>query len=177
MTRRRALWLSGLATLAVGAVLVVLDARMRDAGGVGMVDFELAGTRAEAERMMAAWGAEGRDAARWSLRLDFVFLVVYGTFGALAALALRSWWPSRLWRRLGLAAAVAMPVAALFDAVEDVNLLLVLDGRGGTAAPQLARAFALGKFALVAFALAYLLAGLALRVRRRERQPRPRGLS
>jgi hypothetical protein len=38
MTRRRALWLTGLLSVALLAVLVVLDLRMQDEGGWGIID-------------------------------------------------------------------------------------------------------------------------------------------
>jgi hypothetical protein len=57
--------------------------------------------------------------------------------------------------------------AACFDAIEDVGLLLALDGHGGDLAPGLAAVCATIKFALLALVIAYLLAGVALRLRER----------
>lgn len=168
--RRRALWLLGALTLGLLAVLAVLDGRMQDTGGPGIVGFELAGTRERAAEILADWGEKGRDAARLSLWVDYPYLLAYGAFGALAVAATRDTARSRGWERLSRHGAwiVALPVAgAACDAVENAGLLLALDGRGGDAAPAVALAFALMKFACTLTVAAYLLAGLVARVRGR----------
>lgn len=173
MTRRRALWLLAFATLVLFAILVALDGRMQDAGGHGIVPFELAGSSDRAAEILADWGSDGRDAARASLWLDYPYLVAYGAFLFLAIRALRDAALARGWERFarpgGWIAALALGSAAA-DAVEDAFLLLVLGGHGGSAAPVLATAFASVKFACLAVALVYLLAGLvALAVTRGRR--------
>src|SRR4051794_25325591 len=67
MTRRRALWIVGIAMLALFAVELVFDGRMQDAGGYGIVDFEVAFTSGKAQEIMRAWGRDGHDAAIASL--------------------------------------------------------------------------------------------------------------
>lgn len=163
MSRRRALWLLGIATLIVFAALTALEARMQDAGGHGIVAFELAGTLERAEEIRADWGQDGRDAAAWSLRIDYLYLLCYGAFGLLAVRALRDGARRRGWARLARTGGPIawLPVAAAaFDAAEDSFLLLALDGRGGETAPLLAAIFAALKFACLAVALGYLVAWL-----------------
>lgn len=88
-TRRRALWSLGAAGFLIGIVLLALDGRMYDAGGPGIVGFELAGSVDRSREVLVEWGWDGRDAARLSLWLDYAYLVVYGAFWALAAAAIR----------------------------------------------------------------------------------------
>jgi hypothetical protein len=150
------------------AVLSRLDQKMNDEGGHGIVAFELAGSEGKAAEIRADWGPEGRDAARASLWIDYVYLIAYGALGTMAALAVRDAARRRGWSRteaLGGFAAGAAVGAALFDALEDASLLLALGGHGGGAAPLLAAACATLKFALLAFVIAYLLAALVLRLR------------
>lgn len=163
MTRRRALWILGIATLVLLAVLAALDALMQDAGGHGIVDFELAWTAERAQEILAAWGEKGRDAAELSLWLDYLYLLAYGAFLWLAIRALRDAALGRGWERFarpGSAIAVLPLIAAACDAVEDAFLLLVLGGNDGDAAPALAAGFASVKFLCLAIALLYLLGGL-----------------
>jgi hypothetical protein len=172
MSRRRGLWVSGIATAVLFVVLMLLDLRMQDTGGPGIVGFELAGSSERATQIMAEWGQTGQDAARLSLWIDFLFLIAYGAFLSLAILAVRdaarrNGWDS--FARYGMAIAVLPIVAAACDAIEDIGLLLVLDGHGASRAPEAATAFALLKFAALAIALAYLLAGLAALARARLR--------
>lgn len=164
MNRRGALWLFGLTALALLGVLALLDLRMEDAGGPGIVSFELAGSSERASEILAQWGEDGRSAARLSLWLDFPFLLAYGAFLSLAVMAVRDAGAKRGWRRYakpGALIAALVWVAAAFDAVEDVNLLLVLGGHGGGVAPALATGFAIGKFIGLAVVAAYLIGGLA----------------
>jgi len=58
--------------------------RMKDAGGPGIVPFEVTGGQDRAEEIMAEWGEDGKEAARESLWIDFGFLIAYGTFVTLA---------------------------------------------------------------------------------------------
>lgn len=169
MTRRRGLIASGIATLILLLAMSPAENRMKDSGGPGMIPFELTGGQDQADEILSEWGEEGQDAARESLWIDFAFLLAYGTFLTLALAAVRDLARERGWRRLATTGAVVVYFGALvaaFDAFENVCLLLTLDG-AGAALPVLATIFAACKFALLAVAIAYLLAGLAMRVRSR----------
>lgn len=165
VSRRGWLWLIGVATAFVGVVLVALDGPLWDAGGPGIVGFELAGSEERADDIRTEWGEEGRDSARLSLWIDFLYLAGYGAFWALAAAAIRDRTSGRLARALRLAIVTA-PLAAACDVVENVALLLVLGGHGGAIGPPVAAAFAVAKFALIGFSVGSVLVALALRDRR-----------
>jgi hypothetical protein len=170
VTRKGALIASAVASIAIGAVLIVLDARMMDSGGPGIIGFEFAGSEERAAEILADWGDDGTDAAKASLWLDFAYILAYGTFLVLAAWATRDLAESRGWRRLAAFGTAVVPfaaAAAAFDAIEDVGLLLAVDRQGGDLAPRLAQICASIKFALLAVTIAYLLIGLLLRLRTR----------
>ncbi|MDX6602380.1 MAG: hypothetical protein QOF13_1582 [Solirubrobacterales bacterium] len=136
---------------------------MTDTGGPGMVPFELTGGQDRADEILAEWGEDGQDAARESLWIDFGFLLAYGTFLTLALAAVRDLARGRGWRRLAAVGGVVVYFGALgatFDGLENVCLLLTLDG-AGAALPLLATIFAACKFILLIAATAYLAAGLA----------------
>jgi len=117
--------------------------------------------------IIAEWGEPGQTAARWSLRIDFGFMVSYGAFFTLAALALRDYAIARGFRRFafaGIAAAAAAAAAAFFDATENVLLLLVLGGNGGELAPLAASLCASIKFLLIGFSIVYAVTGLGIRL-------------
>ncbi len=142
---------------------------MQDAGGPGMVPFELTGGEERADEILAEWGEDGQDAARESLWIDFGFLLAYGAFLTLALAATRDLARKRGWDRLAAIGAVVVCFGALgaaFDALENICLLLTLDD-AGAALPLLATIFASCKFVLLAVAIAYLLTGLAMRLRGR----------
>lgn len=164
MTGRTWLWFAGVASVVLIVGLAVLDGWMTATGGPGIVAFEVAGFEGESSRILVEWGAQGQDAARRSLWLDFLFLVAYGAFLTLAVFAVRAALSRRGWARVarvGRVVAVLPVAAAVFDAVENVGLLLVLGGHLG-AIPAVAAGFALAKFTALAVAIVGLLTGLLL---------------
>jgi hypothetical protein len=168
VTRRRALWVSGIATLALFVVLAVLDKRMSSTGGPGIVGFELAGGEHRAQEILSQWGGKGHDAARLSLWLDYAYIASYVALLTLAVAATRDAAARRGWVRLAAIGGVviAAPIlAGLCDAVENAGLLLALGRHGGNTAPLLATVFASVKFVLTGMTLLYLLAGIVARIR------------
>jgi len=168
MNRRRGLIASGIATVILLLAMSPAEERMQDRGP-GMVPFELTGGQDRADEILAEWGEEGQDAARESLWIDFGFLLAYGAFLTLALAATRDMATERGWGRLARIGGIVVSFGALgaaFDALENTCLLLTLDGAGDDF-PLLATVFAACKFALLAAAVAYLLAGLAMRLRDR----------
>jgi hypothetical protein len=170
--RRRALWLLAAGTLVFGLAQLPFLSTMSD-HGTGVIPFELARTSGRAHEIVTEWGSAGRSAARMSLIIDYVYLAFYGPFlfGACRAVGDR-------WRRLGnpRIADLALPLAwagllaAGFDALENVALLLVAGNHTGRPWPELAADFASVKFALSTAATAYALLGwlvTAVRMRRR----------
>lgn len=173
MTRKRWLIALGAVALALAITLLAIDPSTKDEGNPGIVAWEFAWDEERADEIKADWGEEGRNAARLSLRLDFLYLLAYGAFFALASAATRDLAAERGWRRMaafGPAAIWAAIGGALFDAVEDVFLLISLDGDGGDLAPMLGSIFAGGKFLLLAVTQLYILSGLVLRLRERLRR-------
>jgi hypothetical protein len=63
--------------------MALLERRMRRSGGPRIIPFELAGNATRAQHIMARWGDDGQRAARWSLWLDFGYMLTYGTLTAL----------------------------------------------------------------------------------------------
>jgi hypothetical protein len=163
MTRRRWLWILGIAMLGLFAVELLYDGRMQDAGSFGVIDFELAFSAGRAQEIVRAWGDAGHDAAVASLWFDFLYLIAYGLFLCLAVRAVGDGLRARGREALAAPAAAIslLPlIGAASDAVEDVFLLLVLGGHLPSTGPLLAGSFATLKFACVAVTLVYLLAGL-----------------
>ncbi|MBV8863253.1 MAG: hypothetical protein JO259_15560 [Mycobacterium sp.] len=144
-----------LAVVFVGytGVMLLLERRLRRTGGPGIIAFELAGTASRADAMMARWGPDGQRAARFSLWLDFGYML---TYGALTAMLL-----DRTRRRRGHPAVVpALAMGAVAgDAIEGIPLLKVLNGTRVAANTQRARTAALSKFAVLAVSLGYVAAG------------------
>jgi hypothetical protein len=170
--RRRALCLLTAAELVQLRAFLALERQMKRTGGPGIIPFELAGSTERATKILAAWGPDGRAAAKRSLLLDYLFPPTYATVQALACNTAADGFAAR--GRVALASAGrpiawAQPAAAVFDYVENTALLLVLAGRD-QGLPRLARRAALAKFALSSTGLGYiLLAGIDAGITRRRR--------
>jgi hypothetical protein len=172
--RKRALILLGIATVAFTVVLEVIDPS-HVSHGPTILAFEFAGSRARAAQIISEWGPKGRSAAHLSLILDYGYMLSYGLFFMLAGFAIRDAARTRGWRGMA-AAGVVIPffavVAAMFDATENIALLLTLGGHGGSFAPPFATVCSAIKFTLIGVAILYVLCGLALWLRARRLQPR-----
>jgi len=93
-------------------------------------------------------------------------MLAYGALLTLALRAVRDMAGARGFGRLHAAGSVAVwfgVAAAGCDAIENAFLLLTLGG-GGAACPLLATVFAACKFGFLALAIAYLVAGLTMRL-------------
>jgi hypothetical protein len=172
LSRKRLLILTGIAMVAFDIALIVLDQKMKDAGGPSILSFEFAGSEQKAAQIIGEWGGSGRDYARWSLWIDFGFMLSYGSFFTLAALATRDFARENGLRALATAGIVApfcAAFAAVCDAGENAFLLLTLGGHGGSFGPPIATTFAGIKFLLITLAIVYVLWGLVSRLLRRGR--------
>jgi hypothetical protein len=154
MQKRASLFSSRLAwavTAFVGytSVMLTLERQMHRTGAPGIIAFELAGNAERAQRIISAWGDDGRRAARRSLQLDFGYMATYGALTALLVDHAR--------RRLGHPAGVCLGVvpAVAADAVEGVALLNVLAGNDINANARRARRAAIVKFVVLAGSLLY----------------------
>jgi len=161
--------ISGIASVIMLLAMSPAEQRAQDTGGPGILPFELTGGQDRADEILAEWGEDGQDAARESLWIDFGFMLAYGVFLTLALAATRDLAIARGWDTLATIGRAIVSFGALgaaFDAIENICLLLTLDD-AGEAFPLLATIFASCKFVLLAIAIAYLLAGLAMRLRDR----------
>jgi hypothetical protein len=155
-------------TLGVGAFGLPALGRM-DERTVGIVELELMRTTSKAQELLALLAGDGIDAARTSIYLDFPFLILYGaTLSAACVLvaARASEKGMDLFEGLGKALAPVAVIAAALDALENVALLVVLDGHPDQPWPGLAFAFASVKFVLLGVVVLFVLGGL-LATRRR----------
>jgi hypothetical protein len=153
--QQRASFFSSRLTWAVAAfagytsVMLALERQMHRSGGPGIIAFELAGNAERAQRIMSAWGDDGRRAARRSLQLDFGYMATYGVLTALLVDYAR--------RRLGHPAAAFLGVvpAVAGDALEGLALLNVLAGKDIDVNARRARGAAIIKFIVLVGALLY----------------------
>ncbi len=156
--------------IALCVVLVVLsglfifalegyNAKLREFGIQSAIEIEMPWTPSRAEALISQLGGEGVRVARKQTYLDFGFLIVYPLTIALLCVLLGA--------KAGNAVSVAAPIiavgvlfAGLFDAIENMAMLVMLSGRTGSPWPQLSSLFASIKFTLVLGGIAYVAIAL-----------------
>jgi hypothetical protein len=161
-TQKRALPPLVVATLALTVVLQVVGQSLQTAAApLGIVSFELAGTLAAAQVMIASWDHSAQLHAAFSLGLDYLYMPLYAVAIALACVraAVTSLRTSTAAASLGLLLAWGMGLAALLDALENIALWQVLQSSTLAIWPPVARWCAIVKFSLVIAGLLYAGAG------------------
>lgn len=162
-SRRAVFWVFfALAILLIIALQLLGGPLKTAAAPAGIVSFELAGSIANAERILSSWDGLARAYAGLNLGLDFLFIVAYaGAIGLGCSLLGAS-----LGRRLkvfgsvGVSLAWAQLLAAAFDSTENYSLITLLLGSKENAWAVLARACAIPKFLIVLLGLAYLVVAI-----------------
>ena len=178
--RRRLFFTFLLLTLSLFAVLRVLDRPLQTpAAPNGIVSFELAGSPLRAQEITGEWkripllvsavaGQANPDIvnipyafAAFGLGIDYLFMPLYALalgLGTLLAAGRHGGW----FRSLGAVAGYGAFAAALFDAVENYALFLILLNRLYSPYPEIAYYCASIKFSLLIFGLLYSVAGWLL---------------
>jgi hypothetical protein len=129
-----------------------------------IIDWEMAKTKAQMDRLLASWGPAGRRAAKWTLVWDFAFLAAYGLMLSLLCSV-----GARNFRASGSSAAATVwgwgawvvLAAPVLDSVENVLLWRMLRPFEGDGLPRLMVRVSKAKWA-IGLAGAVLLAFPAL---------------
>ena len=167
-------------TLSLFAVFRVLDQPLQTpAAPNGIVSFELAGGPLRAQEITGEWkrmplllssvaGQANPEIvniqyvfAAFGLGIDYLFMPVYALalgFGTLLAAGRHGGW----FKSLGAVAGYGAFAAALFDAVENYALFLILLNRLYSPYPEIAYYCASIKFSLLIFGLLYSVTGWLL---------------
>jgi hypothetical protein len=163
------------AAIVLTLVLNALGQPLRnEVAPMGIISYELAGSLAQAQDILASWGSDGQVVAGLSLGTDFLYLVVYpmaiGLGCLLVGRGLRPRWP--VLAGIGTALAWGLLLAGALDAVENIALIRVLLGSQQALWPVVARWCAVAKFLIVALGLLYVVAaGVLLLLSRARSSP------
>jgi hypothetical protein len=150
-----ALAVSFVAMLLIWLQFLPLEAEMTRQAGYGIVDYELAFSPEGASAILAMWDQPARRAAQRSLLIDYAFMPAYAVTFAVVTLLITRAHTGKL-QALGLLLTIGSIAAALFDALENVMLLMVLNSPSPPgAAPFIAGLAASVKFALLFLAILY----------------------
>lgn len=133
----------------------------------GIISYELAGTVEQASAILNSWDSYARISAAFSLGIDYLFMVAYSTLFSLACVMAAQVFLHRnggFITILGIMLAWGQWIAAVFDAVENLSLTIMLFNEPSGLWPQLAYTMAVMKFTLILIGLAYAAAAGFIRL-------------
>lgn len=161
---RAMFWFTLAATLAITIVMNILGGPLvTPQAPFGIVSFELAGSPAQAQAILASWDAQAKLYAAFGLGFDYLYMLAYSAVIGLGCLLAAVTIKNRGWPLTGLGAPLAwgMWLAALFDAVENMALTsILLVNATDSVWPAVARQCAILKFVILFVGLAYTFYGL-----------------
>jgi hypothetical protein len=129
-----------------------------------IVDFELAGSVANASGIINQWSALAKIQAGFNLGIDYLYMPIYSTTIALACIWGAMVLKSRVWRGVGIMLAWGLWLAAIFDAIENYALVTMLYGNVADPYPMMARLCATFKFSLILLGLAFSAIAAIIRI-------------
>jgi hypothetical protein len=143
-------------------LIVVMLMIERDLVPYSIVDFELAGTMENAQRMLNTWQKAGSmDSLFFLLGFDYLFMLVYSF--SLWFVCLQA---ADIWQRLTkfmIVLAWLQPVAGVLDAIENAALYQLASGSISVYWPGVARWCAVPKFLIALSALALWIVSEVIR--------------
>jgi hypothetical protein len=148
----------------IATLLMTLLFRFIGPAKPNIVDYELAGSVSTATDIINAWNENDRMRAGFSLGIDYLYMPLYSTTIALACVWGASVLKRNTWHTLGLLLAWGLWAAAIFDAIENLGLVVSLFGSPIDPWPLVSQVCATLKFALLVFGLVYVVVGVILRV-------------
>ncbi len=150
-------------TLLIFGIFRELDEPLRTASAPsGIVSFELAQNVRTAQSIVDSWDSNARLFAAFGLGLDYLFMPAYAlalSLGLLLTLNGKTGWYYQLAAWMGWGALLA----ALFDAVENYALWVVLIGKVASPYPEIAALCATIKFTLLIAGLLTIAIGNVIR--------------
>jgi hypothetical protein len=142
-------------------IFCINELRLISATGFGVLDFELAWTPERINQIFLAWGPAEMQYQTFITYIDYAFIPCYSLFGAGLVLFIARKSEKNL-QTLGLVLCVSFILAGIFDAIENLNLLLMLANEASfwPGSPFFASACATCKISFLLIGLCYFYIGL-----------------
>jgi len=119
-------------TTIIGVVIVILIYLLvfipieATLNGYGIIDFEFAWSSERVEAILSAWGTSGRTKQTLAIYWDFIFIIGYVSIAFGLNLLVSRRLNGKL-QNLGILITLLGTTSGLFDVIENINLLLMLD--------------------------------------------------
>ncbi len=145
--------------------MIIMSWSIKPLNSKEIVSYELAKTPEVALKIRNDWEERGLlDNAKKSIYLDFVFLVLYVATIGIGCAVLSVFTDNDFLMKTGRIISMTLPLAGLFDAIENVAMLKTLSGDITVVYTAIAFWFASMKFFMVIFSLVFILCCLIVGV-------------
>ncbi len=134
----------------------------RNSSPGGIVELEMATQPRQVAFLMEVWDM---SVAKMNIWLDFLFIVSYVAFLALACEAVSTKWKNQNLKMIGLTLARVAVVAGVLDIGENLLMLQTIAGNFTVVSLQMTHYFATIKFTLATIVLIYLLISIPVSLR------------
>jgi hypothetical protein len=128
----------------------------------GIVELEMATQPRQIAILMEIWDM---SVVKMNIWIDFLFIVTYVAFLALASEAVSSKWKNQSFKIIGLTLARVSVVVGVLDIGENLLMLQTIAGNFTVVSLQMTHYFATIKFTLAAIVLIYLLISIPVSLR------------
>lgn len=128
-----------------------------------VLDFEFAWTADRIATIFTAWGTAGMEAQALGVYWDFLYIIGYGFFIS-GCILLVSRILSGKYQKLGLYMTITPLIAGIFDLIENINLLVMIQNPASFSAivPFIASISAVIKFSLLILGIGFFFIALIL---------------
>jgi hypothetical protein len=141
----------------ITAFFIINEYKLKTTTGYGVLNFEFARTSQNINRVFTAWGPNEIKEQTAITYLDYLAIFFYALFGTGLILIISRKLEGKL-QNLGLIMALSFIIAGLFDALENINLLLMLGNKNyaSSAIPFFAFLFSTFKIIFLAIGLVFV---------------------
>ena len=153
--------LSFIAFLILTLIMQSIESELKSSTGYGVLEFEFAWTPEVIREIFNAWGSAGKKKEATAIYLDFLYIPSYGLFIAGCILLVTRKLEGKL-QNFGLYITITPIIAGVFDVIENINLLLMIENDAyiETGSPFIASLCASIKFGLLFLGICFFIIAL-----------------
>jgi len=124
----------------------------------GITSFELAKDLSKTKAIINSWNETDKISVSMSLGFDFLFILVYTSFIALMIYKINTkLWSGKSFYKVGKILMYATFIAGVFDIIENISLIKLLNGNTSQIYATTAYYFASMKFTILLIGIIYLI--------------------
>ena len=158
--------LSFISLLILTLIMQSIERELKGSTGYGVMEFEFAWTPEMIREIFRAWGVAGKKKEATAIYWDFLYIPSYGLFIAGCILLVTRKLEGEKLQNFGLFVTITPIIAGVFDVIENINLLLMIENDAyiEMGSPFIASLCASIKFGLLFLGICFFIVALIVLV-------------